>query len=71
MKISNMHHTLSEYEIMPSVVKTKVSTRIEIKSLGIETAFEKGHEYIIRYSSDRTAPAVYRKVDRLSFEYTW
>lgn len=49
MKISNMHHTLSEYEIMPSVVKTKVSTRIEIKALGIETAFEKGHEYIIRF----------------------
>lgn len=49
MRINNMKRTLFEYEIMPSVVKVGVETSVEINAFGIDAAFEKGHEYIIRF----------------------
>ena len=49
MRLKNMKPALSEYEIMPSVVKVGKSTAVEIKALGIEKKFEIGHEYIIRF----------------------
>ena len=49
MKVQSMHRSISDYELLPRVIRKGVLTDFTLRGLGMDTKFEAGVEYLLRF----------------------